>query len=720
MWRAVSGWPRWLRVALLAAVLASCLALLQASNLSPLGSDLLWIANRQIALSIDGRMSWQLYIRQGRRWRAANRAEPQAPPQRVMVAGQPVIDFQRQVARAEPVEAVWGRGERWTVQAESPSALLRQTTVIELYESYPQALLWRASYENLGPRPVTLDRLIQGELCLDASLWHLLNNPHSFWAFAGASWQWGQRIVFPLRDGLDQDNYLGQSDSGEGGGIPLVYHWNQQAGLALAHLEMQPQLWHMPLRVDERGRAWMGLERREAATLRPGERDDGVLAMLSTHRGDYYDPLRLYAELMAAQGWRMPDPSPAAYAPVWSGWGYEFDFTMDEMLGVIPMLQELGLGWATIDDRWFDAYGDWQPRRDTFPGGEADLRRLVQAYHEAGLLAQLWWYPLAAEDDVGAWPSHAYGLSSVVAEHPDWLILDEEGRPARNNRNLAILCPALPEVQSYIVALTERFIGEWGLDGLKLDNIYTVPPCHNPAHRHARPSESVEALPEVYRLIQATAKGLKPAAVTLLSPCGSTPNVYLLPYVDQPMMSDPYGSWQIRQRVKILKALVGPTAPVFADHVELTDNGQDFASMVGTGGVPGTKFVWPDDEAVYQRLIESYHLLTPEKEAHWRRWLALYDALRLSEGQYLNLYDVIHDTPEGHVIAKGESLYYAFFTDTVGETYQGVVELRGLQARRRYTLRNVETGEELGVVRGEEPRLRARFQSHILLVATPD
>ena len=51
------------------------------------------------------------------------------------------------------------------------------------------------------------------------------------------------------------------------------------------------------------------------------------------------------------------------------------------------------------------------------------MRRLVQAYHEAGLLAQLWWYPLAAEDDVGAWPSHAYGLASIVAEHPDTAFL---------------------------------------------------------------------------------------------------------------------------------------------------------------------------------------------------------------------------------------------------------------------------------------------------------
>ena len=43
---------------------------------------------------------------------------------------------------------------------------------------------------------------------------------------------------------------------------------------------------------------------------------------------------------------------------------------------------------------------------------------------------------------------------------------------------------------------------------------------------------------------------------------------------------------------KVDKALFPGTA-YFGDHVELTDNKNDFASQIGIGGVPGTKFVYP-------------------------------------------------------------------------------------------------------------------------------
>ena len=71
-----------------------------------------------------------------------------------------------------------------------------------------------------------------------------------------------------------------------------------------------------------------------------------------------------------------------------------------------------------------------------------------------------------------------------------------------------MLCPALPEVQEYIREMTLRFIHEWGFDGHKLDNIYTVPACHNPAHHHIRPEESTENMAEVYRIIFETTRKL--------------------------------------------------------------------------------------------------------------------------------------------------------------------------------------------------------------------
>ena len=78
----------------------------------------------------------------------------------------------------------------------------------------------------------------------------------------------------------------------------------------------------------------------------------------------------------------------------------------------------------------------------------------------------------------------------VLKEHPDWLVLDKNGKPARMARNLATLCPAVPEVQAYYKQLTERFIRDWGFDGHKLDNIYSGAACYNPKHHHKSPMDS--------------------------------------------------------------------------------------------------------------------------------------------------------------------------------------------------------------------------------------
>jgi alpha-galactosidase len=77
------------------------------------------------------------------------------------------------------------------------------------------------------------------------------------------------------------------------------------------------------------------------------------------------------------------------------------------------------------------------------------------------------------------------------------------------------------------------------------------------------------------------------------------------------------------------KALLGPRAAVYGDHVELTrirgtgdneqDVGDDFASTLGTGGVLGTKFTWPDYGPKYKNVY-----LNPAKEAHWKKWIGIY------------------------------------------------------------------------------------------------
>ncbi len=121
--------------------------------------------------------------------------------------------------------------------------------------------------------------------------------------------------------------------------------------------------------------------------------------------------------------------------------------------------------------------------------------------------------------------------------------------------------------------------------------------------------------------------------------------------MNQPVSSDPESSWQIRLKGKTLKALMGPQAPYYGDHVGLSDGGRDFASTVGIGGIVGTKFTWPVGAHVNTKSGDVS--LTPEREAEWAKWNKIYREKMLPKGDYLGgLYDIGFDKPETHAIRK--------------------------------------------------------------------
>lgn len=605
-----------------------------------------------------------------------------------------------------------GEAQRLTADATSSDQSQRAihtTLTADAYSQWPNAFVLQWTFENAGSQAVTLNRLTCPQL-------DLIDWPGELWTMQGAAVDWGQDFAFPLPVGFQRDNFLGYVQHGEGGGIPVAYIWNREHGLALMHIEPQPKDWYLPAG-SQHGQVSIALENRRPIALQPGESIKSLRAIVSLHRGDFFEPLQLYREVLTAQGVGPAQPNAEDYEPAWSSWGYEFDVRPAEMTGVLLKTSELGLTWLTLDDRWFDHYGDWNPRPDTFPGGDARMRAMVDEIHQVGGHAQVWWYPLAVEDGVGRWDVHQYGYSEILRQQPDWLIMNPDGSIARNNRGLAMLCPALPEVHQHIRQTTLKFVRDWGFDGHKLDNIYTVPACHNPAHHHARSEESIEALAVVYRIIFDVTREYKPNSVIQICPCGTPITFSLLPYTDQPVTSDPTSSAQIRQRVKFYKALCGPRAAVFADHVELSDHGLDFASEIGVGGVPATKFIWPDDPKVRARLNEVW-TLTPKREALLQKWLPIYRAHRLAEGEYLNLYDLAFDAPEAHAIRQNDKLYYAFYAGAVAQRYHGKVTLRGLDAKS-YRLHDYVNDRDLGTVHGLEATLMVTFVGALLIEAIP-
>jgi alpha-galactosidase len=214
-------------------------------------------------------------------------------------------------------------------------------------------------------------------------------------------------------------------------------------------------------------------------------------------------------------------------------------------------------------------------------------------------------------------------------------------------------------------------------------------------------------MPLLFKAIYETAKSIKPNAVIEFCPCGDVMNFYHMPYTNQFVSSDPTSSWQVRLKGKVYHALMPQTA-YFGDHVELTDTKEDFASQIGIGAVPGTKFVYPATGVK----SKDENLLTPVKEEAFKKWIKLYNEKMLSTGVYHgDLYDLGYDYPETHCIEKDGVLYYAFYNPS----FEGTVELRGLNANKKYSVTDYVNNKILGNVNGQQPGLNISFKSFLLL-----
>jgi alpha-galactosidase len=599
----------------------------------------------------------------------------------------------------QQIKGPLGKGTRLHLTGESDAPHLQKTVVIELYRDYPGFALYQVSYRNLGTEPLAIQKWTQ----LDLTVPHESASASEplFWSFCGSTHSDRRDWVQPVRVGFNQENFMGMEASDYGGGTPIVDVWRRDGGLAIGHIETTPRLVCLPLRCGE-NELQLSMTATAKHTLKAGAELVLPQAFVATHTGDYFAVLDAYRRIMAVRGIASPRPPKAAYDAVWCAWGYERDCTLQLIVDTLPKVRELGLKWAVIDDGWQTNVGDWKVSTVRYPGGEADMRNLVSSIRSQGLEARLWWAPLAVAPG-----------ADLLHDHTDMLLLDKEGAVQNVSWwNSFYLCPGYQPTVDYMTGLVRKFIGDWGYAGLKIDgqHLNSVAPCYNPAHKHARPEESVEKLQDFFQAIYAAALQSNPEAVVELCPCGTSYSFFNFRSFNSAPASDPESSWQVRHKGKSLKALMGPTAAFAGDHVELSTGGADFASTVGIGGIVSTKFTWPRDP----KPKDSF-LLTPEKEPIWRKWIALYNEKQLPLGTYRGeLYDIGFDKPETHVIEKAGRFYYAFY----GRNFSGPVPLRGLTAGR-YHVRDYYNDRNLGEVTGRNNQLQVAFDDFLVIEAVP-
>lgn len=569
---------------------------------------------------------------------------------------------------------------------------------ITAMKEFPDMLHFNVEYINVGNKSTTVTSWVNGNFRLN-------NNDKNkpIWSLQTSSSIQRDDWVLPVEPGFYQKNYMGMNNSDYGGGMPIVDLWRNDVGIMVGVTEMTPKLFSTPVEMNHGSEyASLGIQKDFDLGLEFNPQDTITTyeTFVSLHEGDFFHPLKQFSHFMQSKGLVFVDPEPSAYEPVWCAWGYERTFTIDEIVATLPKVKELGFKWVDVDDGFQISEGDWEPN-ERFPGGDKDMRRLADEIHKFDLKAKLWWAPLAADPD-----------SRILREKPEMQLKTVNGIPQYITWwDSYYLSPVNPHTKEYTRDLVKRFLHTWDFDGLKMDgqHLNCCAPDYNPHSALDYPEQAVEDLPGFFEDIYQTAVKYKPNAVIQNCPCGTAMNFFNMPYMNQAVSSDPLSSWQIRLKGKVYRAIFDEIA-YYADHVELSDNGDDFPTQIGVGAVVGSKFTWPRDNPD----VKKSYLLTDEKEQFYKKWVGIYNDKMLSKGVYRgDLYDLTFDKPETHLIEKDDKFYYSFYAD---EWSGDKIELKGLKKDVKYIVNeytnDVKVTYELD---GGEPIISPTFSQYYLI-----
>jgi alpha-galactosidase len=645
-------------------------------------------------------------------------------PHFLIIDKEKVNDFKidPKAIQLQSVETEFGQGKELIIKANAFNQKIEKELRIALYEKYPDAAIIKTSYKNLQlNKPVIIDKIYSNAFLLDRKKVNTGKESCDFWGFLGYGKIIGGRHdnvrvnVLPIEEDLNVLN-----DSEIISGIPMVDIWAPEMGLAIASIEPKVRILKMPVRVDSSKQVNIALVEEPDKKLNPGESFSALQTAIIVHALDFFAPVKRWSDIMKDQGMTFKTCPEFGYKPFWCNWGYKRDWKLSHGLDRLDEFKQLGIKAVTIDDGWFEYYGDWFVSPERFPKGDKQLKEWIDQFHAEGLKTVFWWVP-------------GVGGPVTVKDHPDWFIKNENGDMTQIHwKDSHMLCPALPEVIQYHKDLARKFIVEYGFDGFKLDGIYVAPRCYNSVHNHQTPDESYTAYEDLFKAIYETVMEIRPDGDFILGmcPCGALCSPYYLQWGNRPVTADPPQiTISTRHRVKVYKALLGPTSCVDNDfHERYNDY---FPVEFGCGGL----------------MTNKYTKLSDYEFAEFKKWYGFYNQYQISSGEYLNLYDVAYDVPETYVIKKENVYFYTFlkpgitgpekvpwFENLIDQrtemlkafdkeldnlpVWEGKVELRGLE-NKKYMIYNLETDEKLDEVEGPSGSLNISFKDHLIIRAVP-
>ncbi|MBE3577990.1 MAG: family 10 glycosylhydrolase [Limnochordales bacterium] len=148
----------------------------------------------------------------------------------------------------------------------------------------------------------------------------------------------------------------------------------------------------------------------------------------------------------------------------------QLEYIFDQMaaMGVTHVYPELYFrGGAAYPSGVAPEHGEFRSRRillDKNQRPEDIVSELLRLARERNIQVHPWVWVFCA----GYW--HTYG--PILECHPEWAELDQDRHPFSNWRyGTAWLCPVLPAVREYLLAVLAELVTRWPVDGVHLDYI---------------------------------------------------------------------------------------------------------------------------------------------------------------------------------------------------------------------------------------------------------